>query len=276
MPYEDFFIYSAEALALGANATLNPRINIQTDADFEIYEQAATAISRDFRAKMFETSSGRTQSDFGVPGAGFFGDGRRPFRLPVSKRLKRGSVYQASITDESGAGNQVRVAFIGAKIFRVAPFPRPEYVAREFFTYVAPFVPVAKDPDGVGSIAANGSAIFNVRIDESADFEIRKLTIVHDIAIPAASDTVATIKIQDASFGYDFMDRPIPVESLGAARITDANPPAMYPFVLRVPKLLQHSTVLTLTVANADTVNPLQIRIALHGAKLFTSRPEGG
>lgn len=274
--FHDFFVYSAEALALAANGETTFRTNIEPDSDFEIFEQAATALSRNFRTRQVETSSGRQFHDAPLAGAGYYGDGRRPFVLPVTKRLKRASTLLTTIRDESGAPNQVRIAYIGAKIFKRRPFPIPEYVAREFFAYTAPFVPVATDPEGAGAIPANGTGIFNIRVQEDADFEIRALTITHDIAIPAGSDSVATILLADETYNYRFMDRPIPVENLGAARIVDANPPGFYPFRLRVPKLLRHASILSVTVLNLDGANPLQMRISFFGAKLYQTLPAAG
>lgn len=273
--FHDFFIYSAEALALAGNGEQTFRTNIDQDADFEIYENAASAISRNFRTRTVESSSGRQLHDAPLPGAGFYGDGRRPFPLPVSKRIKRASTLLTTIRDESGVANQVRLAYIGAKIFKRRPFPVPEYVAREFFAYTAPFIPVATDPEGVGAILANGTGIFNIRIQEDADFEIRSLTIVHDIAIPAASDSVATIAFADETYSYRFMDRPIPVENLGGARIVDVSPAGFFPFRLRVPKLLRRASTLSVTVRNLDPANPLQMRVTFYGAKLYTSLPGG-
>jgi hypothetical protein len=270
MAYRDFFIYSAEALALAGNATVALQTNIDADADFEIYAQAATALNRSARVINAETSSGRFCSDAPLPLAGSFGDGRRPFFLPVAKRLKRASSFTSIVSDESGAPNQIRLAYIGSKVFKNAPFPQPTYVAEEAFNYVVPFIAVAVDPLGVGVIPAGGVGTFNIRIQEDADFKIRSWTIVHDIAIPAASDTMALMQISDATYGYRFMDRPIPIESLGAAQIVDVNPSAMFPFVLRIPKLVRRASLLSIVVANQDAVNPLALRMTLHGSKCYS------
>lgn len=277
--FEDFFIYSAEALALAANGEQVFRTNIDQDADFEIYEIAATALSFNFRTTIRETSSGRFMQDAALAGAGFYGDGRRPFRVPVSKRLKRSSSMLTAFRDESGALNEIRAAYIGAKLFKRRPFPIPEYVAREGFTYTAPFVEntgAAADPDGIGVVPANGTGIFNIRIQEDADFEVRKITMVHDqAALPAGSSTLATIVIADETYNYRFMDRPIPIENLGAAVFSDADRSAMFPFRLRVPKLLRQASTLSVTIRNLHTVNALRLRVHFHGSKLYESRPMG-
>lgn len=272
-PYRDFFIYSAEALALGANAETTQRINIEGDADFEAMLQVASAISRNFRVRQLEASTGRQLHDASLSGAGAFGNGRNPFRLPVVARFKRASSFLNTIRDESGAPNQIRLAYIGAKVFKRWPFPPPVYQARIPFTYTATFVPTATDPDGIGAIAAGQTGIFNIRTQDDADFEIRKLTIVHDIAIPAASDSVATIQLTDVTYNYRFMDRPIPVESLGGAQITAGVPPGFFAFILPVPKLLRRGSVLSVTIQNLDGASPLQVRVSFYGSKCYTSRP---
>ena len=271
--FKDFFIYSAEALAIGASTTVVVNTNLSEDADFEIVKQVASAISRNGRVDLFESSSGRKFNDRPVALAAWFGDGRRPFVLPVTKRLPGPCVLTSTITDESAAPNQVRLAFIGAKLFARPPFPLPNYVAREAYTYTAPFVAVAVDPQGAGVIPAGGILPYAIRIQDDADFQIRALTIAYDIAIPAASDCVATVMIKDENTQRNLMDRPIPVESLGASRIADAQPSGFFPFLLPTPKLLQHGSVLTVTVANQDAANALSIRISVHGTKLYAARP---
>jgi hypothetical protein len=271
--FKDFFIYSAQAIALAGAGQTVQRTNISEQADFEIVSHVASAIDRRARVSLQDSGSGRQWHDAPVGLGAWFGDGRRPFHLPVSKIIKRGAVLQSTIVDESGAANQIRLAFIGAKLFARPPFPRPEYVAREAFTLTAPFIAAAVDPAGQGTIAANGIGIFNLRFQDDADFEIRKLAILYDLAIPAALDTVATILLKDESAQYQFMDRPIPVESLGATRFVDPQPAGFFPFVMRTPKLMQGGSVLSVTVANQDAVNALSMRVSIHGAKLYRSAP---
>lgn len=275
MAYRDFFIYTAEALALGASGTVFVRTNIDGDADFEIYDQAFTAISPLARVLQSETSSGRTLQDVPVALAGGFGYGLRfPYHLPISKRLKRASTFVSQITDESAVANQIRLQYIGAKVFKLAPFPQANYVAREPFQYTAPFVAVAVDPQGVGAIPAGGTGIFNIRIQEDADFEIRRITATADIAIPAASDCVALVELADVTYSYRFMDRPIPLETFGAQVPTLPNAvPAAYPFMLRIPKVLRHGSLLQVTVQNQSGALPLNTRITFHGSKCYTELP---
>ena len=269
--YADFYIYTAEALALGASTGILARTNIDTDADFSLMMQTATTIDRRVRIFQTETSTGRSLQDVPAALSACFGDGRRPFRLPTAKTLKQGSSLATLIQDESALLNQVRLAFHGAKVFAQPPFALGSYTAREPFTYTAPFVPVALDPTGIGAIPAGGTGIYNVRIQNDADFEIEKLAITHDIAIPVGSDTVATIELRDESYGRRFSDRPIPVESLGASRELDPlGTPGHWPYVLPVTKLLRAGSLLSCTVRNLDLANALAMRIAFFGAKLYT------
>jgi hypothetical protein len=270
--FRDFFIYSAEVLAAAGLSTTVARTNIDADADFECYAQSSTQISRLARVTQTESSSGRQMQDGPNPLTGAFSDGRHLFSFPVAKVFKRGSTLISNIVDESGAGNQVRLAYHGAKVFPRWPFPRPEYVARELFSYTVPFVAVATDPFGVGTIAVGGVGIYTVRIQEDADFEIRKWTITHDQAIPAASDSVALMMLSDESANVQLMDRPIPVESLGGAIFSDADFSANYPYTLRVPKLIRAGNVLTVTVRNLCAA-PLALRMVLWGAKCYSDLP---
>jgi hypothetical protein len=265
----DFFIYSAESLAQAGNGAVSVRTNVDSDADFEVYSQAGTAISTLARLTQFEATSGRTLQDVPVPWAGVVGDGRRPFHLPVTKRLKRGSTFLTTFVDESGSTNEFRLAYIGAKIFKQAPFARPEYVAREYFAYSAPFVSAAVDPAGVGTIAAGGTLPFAIRITEDADFEIRKISLIGNLTVPAASSSVGLMSLEDSTYNYRFMDRPIALESLGYSVATDANRSGFWPFVLREPKLMRRGSLLTVTVQNLDAANALSLRVTLHGSKCY-------
>jgi hypothetical protein len=273
--FKDFYIYSAQPAAVAGGAAAPTALtNISGQADFEIVSQVATAIDRRVRVQIQDSGSGRTWHDKpSVSLAAWFGDGRQPFHLPVSKILKRGSVISTDITDESGANNRVRLAWIGAKLFPRPPFPRPEYVAREAFTLTVPFVAAAVDRDGLGTIAANGVGVQPIRIPDGADFEIRKLAIGYDLAIPAGLDTVATILLKDEGGQYQFMDRPIPVESLGGSRFVDPHPAGFFPFVMRTPRLMEGGSVLSVTVNNLDAANALTMRVSFHGAKLYRSAP---
>jgi len=273
--FKQFFVHSAQALALAGNAQ-SPALptNISASADFEIYSQVASAIDRRARVTIQDSGSGRAWHDNPAVSLGaWFGDGRRPFHLPVSKIVKRNSQISTIITDESGAANQIRLAWIGAKLFARPPFPRPEYVAREAFTMTAPFVAAAVDPAGRGVIPANSPGLFNFRFQDDADFEIRKLSILYDLAIPAALDSVATIFLKDESSPYDLMDRPIPVESLGGCRTVDPQPAGFFPFIMRTPMLMKGGSLLSTVVNNLDTVNALTMRVSIHGAKLYRSAP---
>lgn len=271
----DYFIYTSEALALPAfPGSLVGRTQIDTDADFQALLLTATAIDRRVRFLQVETSTGRQLSDFPASLGTGCGDGRHPFRLPVSKKLKVGTGLATQFWEESGAPNQVRMALHGAKVLTGPPFDPGPIAAREYFSYTAPFVAVAVDPAGIGAIIAGGIGIYNIRIQPDAHFEADKICIEYDLAIPAGLDSVATIELRDESLGRRFMDRPIPVENLGAARNIDPlGQSAMYPFVFPAPRLLQAGSLLGITVQNLDVANALTMRVTIHGQKLYRSAP---
>jgi hypothetical protein len=269
--FQDFFTYSAEALALAANGTQVLTVQVDTDADFAIVQHVATAIDRRVRLTMQETSTGRQLHDlFPLPLLNLFGDGRHPYRLPVAKLLDRGTSLTIVLTDESGAPNQVRLAFHGLKLLSAAPWAVNTYRFKELFTYGVPFLAAAVDPTGLGVIPAGGTGQYNVRIQPDADFEWDKLSATYDLAIPAAQDTIATLEIRDESLGRRFMDRPIPVESFSAARFGDPlGPSGFYPYVLPKPKTFRAGSLVSLIVRNQDPANALSIRFSLTGKKCY-------
>lgn len=272
--WKDFFTYSAEALALGAGTQQVLITQIDTDADFAVLQNVASAIDRRAHVAQIENSTGRQLHDIqNLPVPNVFGDGRHPYRLPVAKILDLGTALTTVVTDESGAPNQIRFAYHGVKLFQAPPQtwgPLPVYRDYELFHYSANFVALATDPTGLGVIPAGGRVDFTVRIQPDADFEWNKISITHDIAIPAANDTICTIEIRDESRGVRFMDRPIPVESFGGCRQLDPlGPSGFYPYVLPQPKILRAGTLLTLTLRNQDAANALGIRVTLTGKKSY-------
>lgn len=269
--WQDFYTYSAEALALGAGLVQNLTTPIDVDADFAILQQVCTAIDRRAHVLMAETSTGRYLHDIqALPVPNVFGDGRHPFRLPVAKILNLGTSLTTIVQDESGAGNQLRFAFHGVKLYQAAPWPLPTYRDKELFTYSANFVAAGVDPTGLGTIPAAGRADFQIRIQPDADFEWNKLAITYDLAIPAAMDTICTLELRDESRGARFMDRPIPVESFSGCRMLDPLGPAgFYPYVLPVPKMLRAGSLMSLTLRNQDPANALTIRLSFVGKKCY-------
>jgi hypothetical protein len=269
--FRDFYSYSCEALLLGGGALQVLTTQIDTDADFAVLQQVATAIDRRAHVQQVETSSGRMIHDVqNLPLCNVFGTGRFPYRLPVALILNLGTLFNTQVTDESGAGNQIRFAYHGVKLFQTAPYTLPTYTDKRLFTYSANFVAAGVDPTGLGAIPAGGRADYSLRIQPDADFEWDKIAITYDLAIPAATDTIATVQIRDESLGRYFSDRPIPVESFSGCRIADVLGPAGFnPYVLPQPKIFKAGTLITLTVRNQDPANALGIRFSFMGKKCY-------
>ena len=263
------FFYSTEILTFLASTTRAVLTNIDQDADFEAYLATASAISRNVRLRIRDATAGREWSDGQFWLAGSHGDGRRPFPFPVARKLAAASVLQHQLVEESAVNNSLRLCYHGAKLYPRPSFPRPVFRAREAYTNIGNFFPVAVDPEGQGAIAAGGIGVWSFRVDGSAYVEWRKLTIVHNAAAPAAgNDSVATVDIQDST-GYRYDNIPVAVENLGAAVVTDPNPPGFFPYELRAPALWYPGTVVTFTFSNL-TAAALRLRVMVHGAKLYT------
>lgn len=271
-PYREFYTYTNEGLAIPGSGGVQGVTNIDTDSDFTVVKRCATAVDRRVWLQQTETSTGRNLSNAPLALAAAFGNGRHPFTLPVSKVLKLGSQLSTLYVDYSTILNQVRCAFHGYKTFASPPWPLSLYRAREEFTYAVNFVNPLVDPSGLGVIAAGGTGgPFGVRIQTDADWELDKIAIVHDLAIPAGLDSLATLELKDESYGRRFSDRPVPIENYGATRDLDPEPAGFFPFVLPATRLLRAGSLLSVTVRNLDPANALSIRLMFAGQKLYTA-----
>ena len=264
------YFFSAEILTFLAGTARNVLTNVDQDADAELYLASASAISRNVRLRVRDATAGREWSDANMWLGAAYGTGLNPLALPIARKLIAASVLQHVAVEESAVNNSVRFCYHGAKLFPRPSFPRPSFRAREAWNVVGNLVPVAVDPEGLGGVPAGGIATWSFRVDGAAFVEWRKISICHNAAAPAAgNDSVATIMFQDST-GYRYQNIPVAVENLGATIVTAAIPAGAFPLELRAPALWYPGTVVTVQVQNLLPAAVLNMRIHLHGAKLYT------
>lgn len=129
----DFYIYTAESLALVAGGNSNAIINIEADSDFLLqkfsYEADIAAAAFTFNTKpiplitiqLIDSGSGRQLMQNPVPVSSFMGDGQLPFILPNPRKFLRNSTIQIAFANfDAAVTYNIRLAFIGYKIYKTA------------------------------------------------------------------------------------------------------------------------------------------------------------
>jgi hypothetical protein len=123
----DFFTYRAEFLPLGALASVTVNVPIQADSDFQL-----TEITGDVRVLVTDetvvaapatlvtiqdSGTGRLLMDGAILWTNIVGTAQRPFILPMPKEIRASSVIAVTLSDLSGNARNLRMAFVGYKIF---------------------------------------------------------------------------------------------------------------------------------------------------------------
>lgn len=127
MPARDFFIYSVEFLPINASSTAVANIPIQADSAFELAELAGDvrALVTDeapiagpaLLISLVDQGTGRLLMDRPQIFTNFIGTAQRPFLLPIPKTFNANATIQVSVQNLAVANRNVRISFIGYKIF---------------------------------------------------------------------------------------------------------------------------------------------------------------
>lgn len=127
---KDFFVYGTDFLPLTASATLAQDIPIQADSHYMIMAGVRTVFQTDnttivanpaILVRIFDTGSGRQVQNRAVHIDNWFGTGQLPAYWPYPKIIKASSTLRVELTDLSGVDRNVRVEFLGFKIFTNLP-----------------------------------------------------------------------------------------------------------------------------------------------------------
>lgn len=251
--WRDPYSYLAEftgALALAASGERTIAVNIDREADFEIYRLAHLATSPNYRVALTDQDD-RLLIGGLAPAVTIFGDGQRPFRLPGARLIKRTNQIRTRALDASAAPNTVRQLFVGAQVFPAPPFVVPKFRYAEPYTLELNFGGEANDD--FAAVPSGGSAQGARRIPGDSWFEVHTLAIARTAA--------ATLQILTNGF-REWFRFPTHVDLLGASDFTTAlNSPAQWPFEFTPPKLLPVNTNIVIQLADlaAAGVNPIRV-----------------
>jgi len=119
---KEYFQYIIDFESVSANERRQQALQISADADFIVVEVSRTRTGS-FKIRVLDTGSGLEWTNDFVDDDNFFGSAydqgnRRPYRLPVPKRLKKNTTIAVTVWDTSGASNTIQVAFIGYKEYQ--------------------------------------------------------------------------------------------------------------------------------------------------------------
>ncbi len=271
MAFRDPYSYVAEftgANVVPASGSIIVPVNIDREADFELYRVAMLATSVNFRAQL------RDQDDrLLVGGVGtavtLFGGGQRPFRWRGARIIKRTNQIRSALTDASAAPNTVRLLYTGAQVFPNPPMEIPPFKWAEPFSLFANFG--AEATDDAAAVPASGSAEFTRRVPGDSWFEVHELCIMRT--------GQATLQILTDGF-REWFRVPVHVDLLGACDPTGAgatatlgtlnaqNPSAEWPFEFTPPKLMVVNHGITFRLSDLSAA-PNPIRIAVHGMRRY-------
>ena len=181
MSWREFFIYGINFLNLpaGTGALFTPgMLRFDADADFDFQKTVFFATSGNIRIRLQDDTVGRylikNSANLRDIGGGFIGT---PFIWPRPYSILAGTTMTVEVADASGAVNNLRLAFHGAKIRPGDPpwghfDPSTNKIIWRRYRAVVPFV----YNSGVVNFAANASTTIQIAVDNDAHFLVQKIT----------------------------------------------------------------------------------------------------
>lgn len=253
---------------LPASGRLTLPINVDREADFEIYRSVGLATSPNFRIQVRDQDDRLLTARF-MPAANLLGGGQRPLRWPGTRVIRRTNQIRTALIDVSAAPNNVRVLYTGAQLYPAPPFEIPRFGRAEAYTVSANFG--GEENDDAPALAANGTGEFTIRPPGDSWFEVAAMTITRTGA--------ATLQIL-TNGAREWFRLPVHVDMLGASDLAGAGatftlgafiagmPSSEWPFEFTPPKLLPVNSGITFRLADLSAA-PNSIRITLHGVRRY-------
>lgn len=123
---KDYFAYCVDFTPLAANATSTQPISIQADSDFVVVAGAAVVTDTTNATRLTfvpqlvqltDQGSGRQLFSIATHFQNVFGTAEQPAYWPQPKVLIRGSTFAAQLQNLTAVAANVRIAFLGFKVF---------------------------------------------------------------------------------------------------------------------------------------------------------------
>jgi hypothetical protein len=261
-------------LAAPAGSQQQVAVDIDREADFAVYYVSALADSVNVRIALRDQSD-RLFHDGIMPLVNLAGHGQLPRNYAAARIIRRTNQIRVTLTNQSGAPNNVRLLFTGAQLFPAPLYPIPAWEWAEDYSLAARFGSEAPGDDAP-IIAANGSGEFAIRCPGDAWFEVQGLAI-------SATSTLLTLQLLNDG-NREWFRRPVHGNLLGTTDFTGTwtplgygggavgVPPASWPYRFTPPRLLPRNTSITVRVQDLSGA-PNAIRVTLLGMRRYPKMP---
>lgn len=265
--WRDPYSYLAEftgTLLVSANGQRTRAVDIDREADFEIYRLAGLATSNNLRLDLRDQDD-RLLIGHVAPWSNVVGDGQRPYRLQGAARIiKRTNQLRPTLFDRSGADNTARILFTGAQLFPSPPFDIPPFRWAEPFPLTITFGSEAEDDFAI--VPANQTREGAIRLPGDSWFDI--------LSITGSRTGVSTLQILTNGF-REWFRLPIHTSLLGFSDFatqlvagTGFHPSAQYPFELTPSKLMPKNTAIVFRVADLSGADNAH-RMTIHAVRRY-------
>ena len=260
---EKYFAY-VHQIALGAGA-IQQRVPVAMDSESSFAFRKVSVLADNRGAKVQYVQTPLQEAFQSLPAyLSLYGSGRLPMVIAPPIIIPPAAQYTQIFDDRrlvQVGTNNISIVSHGAKMF-AQPFTQTNVydMAKPFIPYLANFT---ADDGGVGAIAANGIASFNIRIDQDSDFEVQKIAIVAD----------GPLTIQIISDNDNWFLQPIRGEHLGQSNIELAVAgffSGELPFILPSPRFVQGAGYITVQVADVSGAAN-RCMVGFYGPRLYPS-----
>lgn len=116
--FDEFFIYATQPTTLASGGTATITISVTREADFYLTKIVRVATAP-FAFLVRDSSNDRQWSSIAVHSDIGAGTAQLPFILPKPRFVARASTITVELTDLSLATNEIRLGFIGYKVYHV-------------------------------------------------------------------------------------------------------------------------------------------------------------
>lgn len=164
-----------------------------------------------------------------------------------------------------GIGRVTGRARPGAPVTHILPYPNPflGLLPKEMWNRTKDYFTYGKDFIGANVLAAGATLGLGIAINGDADFLIVSSTRVVTLADNTTffAQAPVLVNITDSGSGRNLSDQFIHIESYFGT--------GQEPKYWDMTKVIPRNSTITITLQNLDVVNAFNVRVYLHGFKVF-------
>lgn len=257
--FSEYYIYNQNFTLTGGTGVLYTMSSllINDNADFVLKRTSHIATSNVVNLKLKDLSTGRflfkTQEDLrtisGTSLNSITANGFLPYNWPIPYQINKSKQVETHISDASGIGNTVRLAFHGDAVYENNPYKEYNPTDKQS---IMPYV--YETNTIVPASALNATAEYNLQINNDADFVCTKIT--------GLCTDVGLVEIKTYSTGIASYWQNIPTHT------NNLFGNSQFPNMLTSPRYIKRNTsisvVFTSLIAGANSLT-----LQFHGYKKF-------